>query len=185
MRKPSFSRSSIEPVEDRLPVLVAGEIVVGDEEARDPLRGVGAHDAFDVVRRAIARLAPLHVDDGAEAALERAAAAGVEARIMAGDAGDHLARQDRIGRRRHVRQIVHIVVDRLRRSGRHVAQEDIHAAFGFARIERDAEVERLLQVRRQLGKHGEAPADVKATDRHPNAGGAELAREIERARELV
>ena len=174
-----------QPVEDRLPVLVAGEIVVGDEEARDPLRSVGAHDAFDVVRRAVARLAALHVDDGAEAALERAAAAGVEARIMAGDAGDRLARQDRIGRRRHVRQIVHVVVDRLRGSSRHVAQEDIHAAFGFACIERDAEVERLLEVRRQLGKHGEAPADMEAADRDRNVGGAELAGKIERARELV
>src|SRR4029077_126913 len=66
-------------VEDRLPVAVAGEIVVGDEKAGDVLRGVGAHDRLDVVGGAIARLAPLDVDDGAEAALERAAAAGVEA----------------------------------------------------------------------------------------------------------
>jgi hypothetical protein len=33
-----------QPVEDRFPVLVAGEIVVGDEEARDALRDIGAHD---------------------------------------------------------------------------------------------------------------------------------------------
>ena len=74
-----------QPVEDRLPVAVAGEIVVGDEEPRDALRGVGAHDRLDIVRRAVARLAALDIDDGAELALERAAAAGVEARVMAGD----------------------------------------------------------------------------------------------------
>ena len=74
-------------VEDRLPVLVAGEIVVGDEEAVDALREIGAHDALDVVGAAAARFAALHVDDGAERALERAAAAGVEA----GDVADGLA----------------------------------------------------------------------------------------------
>ena len=57
-------------IEDRLPVAVAREIVVGDEEARDVLFGIGAHDAFDIVGRAVARLAALHIDDGAEAALD-------------------------------------------------------------------------------------------------------------------
>ena len=36
-------------VEDRLPVLVAREIVVGDEEMIDALGDVGAHDRLDVV----------------------------------------------------------------------------------------------------------------------------------------
>ena len=67
-----------QPVEDRLPILVAGEIVVGDEEAVDALGEIGAHDRFDVVGAAVARFAALHVDDGAERALERAAAPGVE-----------------------------------------------------------------------------------------------------------
>ena len=75
-------------VEDRLPVLVAGEIVVGDEEVVDAVGEIGAHDALDVVGAAIAGLAALHVDDGAERALERAAAAGVEARHQPGGALD-------------------------------------------------------------------------------------------------
>ena len=41
-------------VEDRLPIAVAGEIVVGDKKARDALRGVGAHDRLDVVGGPIA-----------------------------------------------------------------------------------------------------------------------------------
>ncbi len=71
-----ISRSRID-----LPVAVAGEIVVGDEEVVDALREVLAHQRLDIVGRAAARLAALHVDDGAERALERAAAAGIEARI--------------------------------------------------------------------------------------------------------
>ncbi len=69
-----------DPVEDRLPVLVAGEIVVGDEEVPDAVRPVLADRALDVVRRAAARFPALHVDDGAERALIGTAAAGIEAR---------------------------------------------------------------------------------------------------------
>ena len=55
---PSSSRSRVEPVEDRLPVAVAGEIVVRDEEMADALSGVVAHAALDVIGRAVARLRP-------------------------------------------------------------------------------------------------------------------------------
>ena len=40
-----------EPVEHRLPVPVAGEVVVRDEEVRDALGEVVAHDALHVLRR--------------------------------------------------------------------------------------------------------------------------------------
>ena len=73
-------------IEDHLPVLVAGEIVVGDEEPVEAMRQVLAQQLLDVVRRAAARLAALHVDDGAERALVRAAAAGVEAGVVTGGA---------------------------------------------------------------------------------------------------
>ena len=71
------------PVEQDLPVAVAGEIVVGDEEPVDSLRLVGADDLLEVVGGAEAALAPLHVDDGAERALIGAAAAEIDARIFA------------------------------------------------------------------------------------------------------
>jgi hypothetical protein len=64
-----------QPVEEVLPVLVAGHVVVGDEERRDALLVVLAHDRLEVVGGAEPALAALHVDDGAERALERAAAA--------------------------------------------------------------------------------------------------------------
>ena len=44
-----------DPVEDCLPVLVAGEIVVSDKEADDALGDVAANDLLYVVRRAAAR----------------------------------------------------------------------------------------------------------------------------------
>src|SRR5207248_2166616 len=66
-------------IEDRFPIFVPSEVIVGDEEAAQPLRHVFADDALDVVRRSAARLASLHVDDRAEGTLERATASGVEA----------------------------------------------------------------------------------------------------------
>src|SRR5208337_5009975 len=80
-------------VENRLPIPVPCEIVVGDEIVRYALRGMGAHDRFDVIGGPIARSTALDIDDRAEAALEGAAAAGVEARVMAHDPRHHVARQ--------------------------------------------------------------------------------------------
>src|SRR6266849_3516288 len=82
-----------EPIVERFPLLVPGEIVVRDEVAGNTLCPIFANDLLDVVRRPKARLAALHVDDGAERALERAATAGVEAGIGAGGAFDELKRQ--------------------------------------------------------------------------------------------
>ena len=70
-------------IEDRLPVFVARKIVVRDEKFVDALRPVETHQLLDVVGRAEARLASLHVDDRAERALIGTAAAGVEARAEA------------------------------------------------------------------------------------------------------
>src|SRR4029453_10609852 len=69
-----------QPVEEVLPMLVAGHVVVGDEERGDALPVVLAHDRFEVVGGGEAALATLDIDDGAERTLERAAAAKVEAR---------------------------------------------------------------------------------------------------------
>ena len=95
-----------QPVENVLPVAVAGEIVVGDEEIADAVGVIGAHDPLDVVGAAVARLAPLHVDDRAERAQEGTAAAGVEARDHADRPADLLLRQIGGGRAVEVRQVV-------------------------------------------------------------------------------
>ena len=101
-----------DPVVDRFPILVAGEIVVGDEKALHALRPVHAQDLLDAVRGAIARLPSLHVDDGAERALKRAAAAGIEASHVADRALDEICRQE--GRRGDVadaRQHFHMIIE--------------------------------------------------------------------------
>jgi hypothetical protein len=135
-------------VEDRLPVPVAGEVVVGDEETMDTLGRVGPDQALDVVVAPVAGLAALDVDDGAEAALEGAAPAGVEGADHAvvpahhglGQEGGHLVLQ--------ARQVVQEVVDRLQAPFERVAEDPVQAPLGLAGEEADALVQRLLQVRR-------------------------------------
>ena len=66
-----------DPIEDHLPILIARKIIIGNEKAAQSLRHILPDDLLDVVRRAEARLAALHVDDGAERALIRTAAAEI------------------------------------------------------------------------------------------------------------
>ena len=172
-------------VEDLFPVGVAGEVVVGDEEAVDALGEVAAHDLFDIVRRAAARLAPLHVDDGAERAQKRAAAAGVEGGDLAAGALHAMCGKNRHGYAVERGQVVHVVVQRFQRAVLSVAQNQLEAAFGFAGKQRDAEVHRLLQFGRHLGQHRQAAGDVEAADADRNAGRAQRPRQIHGAWELV
>ncbi len=99
-------------IEDRFPIFVAREIVVGDKETLDALRRVRANQMLDVVGAAIARFAPLHIYDRAEAATERASAPRVEASERAGVALDVFHRQERQRLAFHPRQIRHEVVHR-------------------------------------------------------------------------
>ena len=64
-----------DPVKDRFPVLVAGEVVVGNEEGCDALSVVCPDQLFDIVSVAPAGLAALNIDDRAKGALEGATAA--------------------------------------------------------------------------------------------------------------
>src|SRR3984957_12039036 len=174
-----------QPIEDRLPVAVAGKIVIRDEEARNALRSIGAHDRLDVVRRPIARLAPLDIDDGAEAALERAATSGVETCVVARHSRHHLARQPRRRSGRHVRHVVEIVVDRLRLPRINVRQELCKSTFALPGIEDDPKRLRLFQVRRQFRQHGNTAGNVESSNGDRHALLAKLSRNVERARKLI
>src|SRR5882724_3119784 len=81
-RNPALLPEFDQAIEDRLPLLVARKIVVGDEEFVDALPPVETHEMLHVVGRAVARLAALHVDDRAERTLVRAAAARIETRAQ-------------------------------------------------------------------------------------------------------
>ena len=110
---PSRSRSSIDPVEDLLPVLVAGEVVVRNEEAADSPGPVVADDPLHVVRATEAGLAPVHVDDGAKAANEGTAAARVEAGDLAECLVDPVNGHEGRWLSVHVGEVVQVVVDGL------------------------------------------------------------------------
>jgi len=173
-------------VEQNLPVAVAGEIVVGNEEPIDPLRPIFPDDLLEVVRRAEAALATLHVDDGAEGALVGAAAAKVDAGVFPRGAHDVLVGQDRRRLAFERGQMVHVVVERLELAVPRVAQHDVEPSLlRLACEERDSERLRLFQLRRQLGQHCEAPRDVEAADADRNPFGAELPGDVEGARVLV
>ena len=138
---------------------------------------------LDVVGGAVARLAALHVDDRAEAALERAAAAGVET----GDA----SRMSRARRRRgrngmgcasQARQVVHVIVERLQPAarGRRAAARPAALRPRRRRAQMPS-VQRLAELGRQLRQHREAAADVEAADddldaRRDGTAGADRAR---------
>src|SRR5665213_2581911 len=111
-----------QPVEDRLPVLVARQIVVRDEEMLDALRGIGADERFDVVGRPVARLAALDVDDRAERTLEGAASSSVEAGDKTDRAADALGWQKRQWRAFDAGQLFHEIIDRSQRPARGVLQ---------------------------------------------------------------
>ena len=175
-----------QPVEHMLPVLVAGEIVVGEEEAADAARIVLADHLLDVVGRAPARDAALHVDDRAERALIGAAAAGIERRIGAGDAVDHIVGEvgDRLAGK--VRQILHVIVDRLRGAGPDfLEQRLVTAVLRLAGEDRAADVDGLLDVRRDRLQHRKAAGDMEAADRDGDARRAEAPRDMHGARKLV
>ena len=165
-------------VEDRFPILVAREIVVGEQEVADTVLPVLVDGFFDIVGRAAARLAPLHVDDGAERALIRAAAPGVETRQMLHGPAQIVGRQDGNRARLDRRQIVEVVVDRLQRSVRGIAQDRVDPPLEFTGEQADADVEGGAQVGLQLGQHRETAGDVESADHDRHAGGAELARDV-------
>ena len=124
-------------VENALPVLVAREIIVGDEEAAHALRHVPPYNRLDIVGCAAAGDPTLHVDDGAEAARERAAAPEIEARPVAPVAPDRLRGQHWIRHGGDARQVRQIIVDRLEGTACGVAQQGVEPRLRFAREQAD------------------------------------------------
>ena len=187
--QPERDRGSLaqldQPVEDRFPFLVAREIVVGDEELADPDLPVATHELLDVVGGAVARLAALHIDDRAEGALVRAAAAGVEAGALAERARHVALRQERHRCARQRGQVGHGVVERCEPTGGSVLQDCVEPVLGFAREHRDTELAAGIELDRLPVEHREASGDVEPAHGHRDAGIAERAGDVEGARILV
>jgi len=172
-------------VEDRLPVLVAREIAISDEEPVDAVLVVLAQDALDIVGAAAAGFAPLHVDDGAERALERTAAPGIEGRHVADGLAHRVARQERRHRVLERRQIGDVIADRLERACGGIAHHLIHATLGLAGKQRDAHIESFLQVVHHRREHRQHAGDMEAADDHRDAGRAQRLGDMQRTRILV
>jgi hypothetical protein len=62
----TFGSQLDQAVKNQFPVLVAGEVIVGDEKALGAFGVILPDDALDIVRGAPALLPPLHIDDRAE-----------------------------------------------------------------------------------------------------------------------
>ena len=182
----SFLAQRDHPVEQRFPVAVAGEIVVGDEEALDALRDIRADDGFQIVRRAETALAPLHVYDGAERALIGTAASEIDAGQRTRRAAHVLLRQDRRRLALQRRQVVHEVVQRRQRRGPGIADHAVEPAFlGLAGEEGDAERLRFAQFRGHIRQHRKTARHMKTADGDREACLQEWAGQVHRARELV
>ena len=140
---------------------------------------------LDVVGRAPSRFPSLHVDDGAERALVRAAAAGVEGRVIARRALDVLAQQERHRRRLDRREVVEIIVDRLEGTACGVAQQGVEPLLRLACEQADPQVESLLNVGLHLGEHRQAAGNVKPADDHGYACGPQRAGDVHGSGKLV
>ncbi len=82
-------------------------------------------------------------------------------------------------------QIVHEVVERLELVAIGGPQQVFQPPLGLAGEQGDAQVDRLVQLRRQVRQHRDAAADVEAADADRDARGAQRPRDIDGARKLV
>ena len=105
--------------------------------------------------------------------------------MTAGDPLDAFARQQRSYRTLQPRQIVHIIIDRRETARVGIQQHLIEPSFGLAGEDRNAEIERFLNIGRNFRQHGEAARDMKTADTDPDTGGSQRPGHIHGVRELV
>ena len=172
-------------IENLLPVLVAGEVVVGDENTPDSPGEVVPKTAFDIVGRARPGLATLHVDNRTKAALKRAPAPGIDARASGQAALDDARGNTGQGSPRESGKIVERGVERFEPVMIGVAENLVEVTFRLPSEDGNPELLRLANLCRRFGEHGQRAADVKAADAHGNAGRPEGPGYINGARKLV
>jgi hypothetical protein len=172
-------------VEDFFPILVPGEIVVGNKETVQPLGHVLADKALHIVRGTPARLASLDVDDCAERTLEWATASRVKARHRA-------CRPDRANRRNErqrlifdVREVRHEIVKRLELLRVSIVEHHLHPPFRFSGKERNAHRLRPMHIGIVPAHHAQNSRDMEPADPHLDSAIYQTLRQVERMRELV
>ena len=183
---PCFSRSSISRSKIGSQSLLRAKLSSVMKNLEMPCCPVQAHQMLDVVGRAEARLAALHVDDGAERALVRTAAAGVEAGAQAERALDVALGQERHRRALDAGQVVHEIVERQRACLSAASRRTMSSrpSASPANID-DAQLAAGVEFDRAAVQHRQAARDMEAAHDDRDAGGAERPRDIERAGILV
>jgi len=149
------------------------------------VRPVKPHEVLHVIRRAVARLAALHVDDCAERALVRAASARVETRAEAERPCHIPFREERHGRPLQTRQVLHEVVHRCEPTLGRIAQHHVEPALGLTREHGDAHVPTSVEIDRPSLQHRQASRHVEASDGDGNPSLPERSCDVEGARILV
>src|SRR5277367_5151274 len=133
-----------------------------------------------------AALAALDVDDRAERAFERATAPEVETRNPQEVLVDFALLEQWNRFARQIGRMGEVVVDRLQRTGKTVAQHFVEPTlFAFPGEETDAEVLRLDEIGRQRLQHRKASRNMEAADAYRNVGGAKRSRHVHRPRKLI
>ncbi len=110
---------------------------------------------------------------------------GVEARDHAERTANPLGRHVGAGRAFEAWQIVEVIVDRLERARRGVAQHFVEPPLRLARVERDAEVERFVQRIGPLRQHRKTAGNMESADNHRYPRGPQGTGAVHHARELV
>ena len=174
-----------DPVEDRLPVLVTGEVVVRDEELLHPFGVVETNDALDIICGPEPGFSTVDVDDRAEAALERTTAPSVETRPRGHAAASRGFGNDGTDGTRQVREGRQNIV--YGRQGPSMGIPD-HAFEMFLRLagkDRDPQLQGLHDLRGHAGQHGEAAAHVEAAYAHGHPRRSKGASKVDSPRKLV
>ena len=182
-----FGAQANEDVENGFPIFVAGKIIVGEEIESDAVFVVvAANGRGNAIRGAETHLAALNIDDGAESALKRAAAAAIEgAEIGSGELAEIFPANggDRLGV--EVGLVVQEIVERLQAAVNGIVQQVAPGFFDLPFDDGDACVQELLYIGRNVREKGEVAADMEAADQNGEAGTPKSMSEIAGAGELI
>src|SRR5262245_39463932 len=173
-------------VEQQFPIAITREIIVRYEKTFDALCVILADDLFEIVGRAKPALPALHVDDGAERALIRAATPEIDARERARGPPYMLPRQEwrRLAGQRG--QLVHVIVKRLELSVPRVPQYLVEPPFfAFTGKKRNSHRLGVFNVRWQFGQHCDAARHVEAPDTNWQTCGEKWTGEVDGTWKLV
>src|SRR5271157_579662 len=176
-----------EDVENGFPILVAGKIVVGEEIEGDAVFVVVAANGLgNVLRGAETHFAALNVDDGAEGAFERAAAAAIEgAKIGSGELAEIFPANGGDGLGVEVGLVVQEIVERLQAAVNGIVQQVAPGFFDLPFDDGNTRVQELLYIGRDIREKGEIAADMEPADQNGKAGAPKGVSKIASAGELI